>query len=106
MPDTDISIDNIIIDLNSYEKRVLRLLGNKNISVHKNIRLETIKEELPNKYGKHIDKAVKSLIAKGIVFPYRNKNYGLSPLGIKVSHQLKKEFRDERYGDLRILLLM
>ena len=48
-----------IEELDEYEKRVLRLLGSLNVSQHKNIRKETIKKRLPNKYGK---KLIKHLI--------------------------------------------
>ncbi|AIS31996.1 hypothetical protein BRM9_1181 [Methanobacterium formicicum] len=54
----------IIKELDEYEKRVLRLLGSLNISQHKNIRKETIKKRLPNKYGKKIDRTLGLLRTK------------------------------------------
>lgn len=81
-------------------------LGKKCISKHKNIRLETIKDELPNKYGKHVNKALQTLHTEGLVFKYRHKNYGLSAKGVIVAQQLKEDFRKKRYGDLKILMLV
>lgn len=66
MTDWDPYIDDITKGLDKYEKRVLRFLGKQHISTNKNIRLETIKNNLPNAYGKNVDKAVKSLKNKKI----------------------------------------
>ena len=60
--DDEVSL--IIKELDEYEKRVLRLLGSLNISQHKNIRKETIKKRLPNKYGKKIDRTLGLLRTK------------------------------------------
>jgi len=99
-------IGSIISGLNNYEIKVMLLLGKKEISLHRNIRKETIKNELPNKYGKNVDKAIKSLLNKGLMYRYRNKNYGLTEIGILAAHKLVEDFRDARYNDLRILLII
>ncbi|AUB58789.1 hypothetical protein BK008_11025 [Methanobacterium sp. MZ-A1] len=96
----------IIEELDEYEKRVLRLLGSLNISQHKNIRKETIKKRLPNKYGKKIDRTLDLLRNKGLLFPYRPNNYGLSTLGVIIAQKLVKEFRDQKYDDIKILMLI
>ncbi len=96
----------MVKELNPYEKRILRLLGSLNISQHKNIRKETIKKKLPNKYGKKVDRTLDSLRTKGLLFPYRPNNYGLSALGVLVAQELVKEFREEKYNDLNILILI
>lgn len=106
MPNQDRSIDDIISDLDKYEKRLLRLLGSEHLSKHKNLRLETIKDRLPDEYGKEVDKAISSLRCEGLIFSYRHKDYGLSPLGVKVAQRIVKEFNKERYGDLRILMIV
>jgi len=96
----------MIEELDEYEKRVLRLLGSLNVSQHKNIRKETIKKRLPNKYGKKIDRTLNKLRTKGLLFPYRPNNYGLSALGVIIAQKLVKDFRDQKYNDLKILMLI
>jgi hypothetical protein len=102
----DGEVSRIIEELDEYEKRVLRLLGSLNISQHKNIRKETIKTRLPNKYGKKIDRTLNLLRTKGLLFPYRPNNYGLSALGVTIAQKLVKDFRDKKYNDLKILILI
>jgi hypothetical protein len=102
MSNQDSSVDEILSELDEYEKRVLRFLGKENISEHKNIRHETIKNRLPDRYGKEVDRAIDSLLNKGLMFTYRPKNYGLSHLGVKVAQSIVKEFLKNRYGDLKI----
>lgn len=96
-----------IKSLDHYEKRVLRFLGKEHISNHKNVRLESIKKNLPDRYGKNVDHALKSLKSKGFVYYYRHKNYGLSPLGKKVAERIYDDFMKDRYRDLdRILMIV
>jgi hypothetical protein len=107
MPNHKPPFEEIVLNLDPCEKRVLRLLGSENISQSKNLRKETIKKKLPNRYGKSVDKAIDSLLSKGLMFPYRHKNYGLSSLGVKVAQSLVKEFNKDRYSDLsRIFMII
>lgn len=106
MTDEGPDIAEIISGLNQYEKRVLRLVGSYNISQHKNIRKETIKDRLPDKYGKKVDKAIDSLKSKGLLFPYRHKNYGLSSLGVLVAQELVKQFQNKKYKDLNKIMMI
>ncbi|NYB26634.1 MAG: hypothetical protein HVN34_04765 [Methanobacteriaceae archaeon] len=107
MPKNTSDIDKIISELDKYEQRVMLFLGKESISENKNIRLETIKNRLPDNYGKNVDKSLKRLISKHrLVGIYRNKNYRLNKLGRKVAQRLKEDFRDERYEDLSKILMV
>ncbi len=86
--DPSSEVEVIISELDEVEIRVMRFLGAEEISIHKNIRKVTIKDRLPNKYGKKVDNAIDSLLAKGLMFTYRHKNYGLSSLGLKLRDKL------------------
>lgn len=101
-------IEEIKSNLTKCERRIMRLFGQKEISQHKNIRKETIKNRLPNKYSKDINKAIKSLInKKKLIRRYRNNNYALNSLCLKVAQSIKKDYFDEMYSDLsRILIII
>lgn len=102
------NIEEIKSNLTKCERRIMRLFGQKEISQHKNIRKETIKNQLPNKYSKEIDNALKTLInQKRLIRLYRNNNYALNALGLKVAQSIKKDYFDEIYDDLsRILMII
>jgi hypothetical protein len=106
MSDPIPSINEIITSLDKYERRVLRFLGKEHISNNKNVRLETIKKNLPNRYGKNVDNALKSLKSKVYVYNYRHKNYGLSPLGKKVAEKIYDDFMKDRHADLNRILMV
>ncbi|MGP8024533.1 MAG: hypothetical protein ACLQG5_03805 [Methanobacterium sp.] len=106
MPNQDSSVDEILSDLDMCERRVLRFLGKEKITKNKNIRHETIKNRLPDENDGEIDNAIESLLNKGLMFQYRPKNYGLSSIGVTVAQSIVKEFLKERYGDLRILMVV
>ena len=98
-------INEIISDLNELEKRIMLILGKENISLNKNIRLETIKKKLKDHELRKADKAIDNLIAKGLIFRYRGKkNIGLSHPGLLVAKKIKQNHRDSLYDGLRILI--
>ncbi|WP_321421764.1 hypothetical protein [uncultured Methanobacterium sp.] len=65
-----------------------------------------LKRDFPINMGKKIDKTLNKLRTKGLLFPYRPNNYGLSALGVIIAQKLVKDFRDQKYNDLTILMLI
>jgi hypothetical protein len=53
-----------------------------------------------------VDRTIDSLRTKGLLFPYRSNNYGLSSLGVMVAQEIVKQFREEEYNDLKILMII
>lgn len=68
-------------ELDDAEKSILYAMGKMRITVNKNVREETIRKKLPDKYLINFDKALSNLIKRGIVVRYRPHNYGLSQKG-------------------------
>lgn len=102
-----IEIQNIISELTECEKKILIIIGKLNVSPKKNNREETILNKLSNKDRENCAKSLKLLVTKGLLFKYRNKNYGASSLGMNVAIKLKEENVKERCKDLsRILMII
>lgn len=96
-----------IATLNGCEKKMLVVVGRLNMSTSVNKKKETILKKLSDNDRKNCDKSIKSLLAKGLIFKYRNKNYGASKLGGEVAIALKEKDLKEKYKDLsRILMII
>ena len=52
------------------EEKILLECGKNNIAVKKNIHEDTIKKKMPNDYLPHFNKALKNLLAKGLLMRY------------------------------------
>lgn len=77
-----------------------------NVSVKKNISEETIKKKLPDEYLIGFKKAIKSLLAKGLLVKYRPHNYGLSKDGRILSRRIQDKHQKKFYSNLRMLVLV
>ncbi len=99
-------IEEIKSNLSECKRRIM-YLGKEDISPHKNIRKETIKKRFPRKYSKEIDNALTTLInQKRLIRLYRNNNYALNALGLKVAQSVKKDYFDEMYSDLSRIIMI
>lgn len=99
-------MSDIDVDLTDEERKILGLLGMLHISQHKNINETTIQKKLPQQYHKNLKKTIRSLISKGLVRRYRNKNYSLNGKGKKIAEDLRRKLLDNTYPELHILLKM
>lgn len=106
MSQDNTTIKELIEKLTPIEKKILLECGKEHISVKKNIREETIKKKMPNKYLKDFNKSLKHLIAMGLVIVYRPHNYGLSKDGRTISQKIKEKHQADLYSSLRILMLI
>lgn len=88
----------IIDNLEEIEIKILKKMAKLGLSQHCNKRLETIQDQLLPKDRSHVHKNIKKLIARGLVFEYRSKNYGLTRLGLKVAHELYDKELKDLYG--------
>ena len=88
---------NIIKEFTPIEVKIMKIFGKLHASKNKNVRLETVQKRLLPKYRNHVNKVIKTLIAKGLVLPYRAKNYGLTKLGMKVAYELYEKEKIELY---------
>lgn len=100
------SIQEVVNSLSPIEKAILYECGKMCISVNKNVNEDTIKKKLPDKYHKDFSKAIKNLLSKGILVRYRHKNYGVSKEWRVIIAYIVEERHKDRYGDLRILMLL
>lgn len=86
----------IIEELSPIEIKIMKIMA-KYASVHKNVRLETVQKKLLPKERNHVGKIMQKLIAKGLVLPYRNKNYGLTKTGKKIGLEIYEQEKRELY---------
>jgi len=93
-------------DLIEDEIKVLEVLGNLNISNHKNIKENTIRKKLPSKYHKEFPDTIKSLRRKGLLKKYRKENYELTKEGSRIAHELADRLVKKLYSDLSKILLV
>lgn len=93
-------------DLTENEIKVLEILGKLNISNHKNVRENSIRERLPSKYHKELPNTIKCLRSKGLLRKYRKENYELTKEGSRVAHELADRLTKKLYSSLRILLVL
>lgn len=95
---------NQIADLSSAEMEILYVLGKMRISVNKNVREETIKKKLPDKYLNDFNNALSNLLKSGLLVKYRPHNYGLSQKGRILVDNIVELKRNNVYKGLKILI--
>lgn len=97
-------INNQISSLSDTEREILRTVGKMHISVNKNVKEETIKKKLPDKYLKGFNKALSNLLKSGLLVRYRAHNYGVSKKGRIIANEIMKSKREKAYEGLKILM--
>lgn len=88
------------------EIAVLKVMGRLNVSVKKNIAVQTIHKKLPDKYLKVANKTINSLSKDGFIIKYRKENVGLSQKGRDVANYIVDQDLKKKNRDLRLLLLL
>ena len=75
------------------------------ISVNKNVNEQSLKKKLSNEDLKNYNKAFSNLCACGIIVMYRPGNFGVSKQGRKITDEIVKQKRQNKYEGLRILMI-
>ncbi len=96
--------EHYILKLSDTEREILYVLGKMRISVNKNVREETIKKKLPDKYLKDFNSALSTLLKSGLIVKYRPHNYGLSQDGRILVDKIVELKRSKIYDGLKILI--
>lgn len=105
MIDIDGDPKEIIKELTVTEKNILFILGKMRISVNKNVNEHSLKKKLSNEDLKNYNKAFSNLCACGIIVMYRPGNFGVSKQGRKITDEIVKQKRQNKYEGLRILMI-
>lgn len=95
----------IIKELSETEKNILYILGKMRISVNKNVNEHSLKKKLSNDDLKNYKKAFSNLCACGIIEMYRPGNFAVSKQGRRITDEIVKQKRQNKYDGLRILML-
>lgn len=90
-------IQRVIKELSPIQKKIMIRFAKLGVGTYCNVKLETIQKRLLKHERNHIGNEIQKLIAKGLVFPYRSKNYGLTTYGKVVAHFLLEKEKEE-YG--------
>jgi hypothetical protein len=99
-------MEEIISQLKRCEREVLIAIGGLKGSPNKNIRAETILKKLPAKDIRCGKKSLKSLTSSGLIWKYRQNNYAVSALGMKIAIFLKKEDIKKKNRDLSRIFMI
>ena len=94
----------IIKELSETEKNILYVLGKMRISVNKNINEHSLKKKLSNDDLKNYKKAFSNLSACGIIVMYRPGNFAVSKQGRRITDEIIKQKRQNKYDGLKILM--
>ena len=95
----------IVKELSETEKNILYILGKMRISVNKNVNEHSLKKKLSNEDLKNYKTAFSNLCNSGIIVMYRPGNFGVSKQGRRITDEVVKQKRQNKYAGLRILML-
>lgn len=75
------------------------------ISINKNVNEHSLKKKLSNEDLKNYKDAFSNLCNSGIIVMYRPGNFGVSKQGRRITDEIVKQKRQNKYDGLRILML-
>lgn len=93
------------MNITDIEKKVLEVCAQVGMGISSNKNEHTILKRIPPSKcsKKDIKHAIKNLISKGYLSPYRKENYYFTRDGMKLAYKLWEQKRQDKYKGLKLI---